>query len=582
MSAERRRSLAAVLAMLLVGAVAELVALGAVLPFLSLLASPERAREVRLLRDFLDAVGATSPSEIILVAAGIFAGATLFAGAVRLVLAWYSQAFVFKLGHEIGIEIQRRILGRPYTFHIANNTSETIAALEKIQLFVWNVLMPAMLATTSLALSAFIIAVLVYVDPVIAASAAAFFGATYLVVSSFTKDRLASNSTLINEAYAKRVQAVQESLGGIRDILIDRSQALHVEHFRRIDARLRRAQAVNSFIGTAPRYAIEALGMILIAALATMLTRQQGGLAGSLPTLGLLAIGAQRLLPLLQQVYYGWAQLRGNTAVAIDVAALYELPPPSAAETEPASALPFERTIALDDVTFAYPGRTEPALRTVSLTIGKGQRVGVIGKTGSGKSTLIDLLMGLLKPDQGEISIDGHALTDESRPRWQMQIAHVPQSVFLSDTSLANNIALKLDSASVDLDRVREAGRRAQLDEFVSTLPDGYDTQTGERGVRLSGGQRQRLGLARALYKRADVLILDEATSALDDETESAVMQALDDLQEQLTIVMIAHRLSTLARCDTIIRMENGAIAQIGTYEEVVKGERRAQGAGCG
>jgi ATP-binding cassette subfamily B protein len=232
--------------------------------------------------------------------------------------------------------------------------------------------------------------------------------------------------------------------------------------------------------------------------------------------------------------------------------------------------LPFERELALRGVGFSYPTADKPALECVDLVIRKGERVGFVGTTGSGKSTLIDLVMGLLEPDRGTLLVDDVALDDQNRARWQGRIAHVPQSIFLSDNSIAANIAFGEEAHDIDLERIREAARAAQIDDYVMSLPEGYATGTGERGIQLSGGQRQRIGIARALYKGADVLILDEATSALDEATEAAVIAALSDVDRRLTVLMIAHRLSTLESCDKLVQLEGGRVARIGRYREVV------------
>jgi ABC-type multidrug transport system fused ATPase/permease subunit len=306
--------------------------------------------------------------------------------------------------------------------------------------------------------------------------------------------------------------------------------------------------------------------MIVIAGTALLMAGREGGLSTALPVLGALALGAQRLLPLLQQIYQGWTSLSGNRAVGAQVLNLLSLP---IAQEKPAvsvTPLRFERCIQFEAVSFAYPARSRAALEDIDLTLPHGARIALIGRTGSGKSTLADLLMGLLEPTAGRITIDGVALTESTRRAWQQSIAHVPQSIFLADASIAHNIALGLPSEEVDMERVRAAAKCAQLDEHIESLPEGYLTAVGERGVRLSGGQRQRLGLARAIYKQAPVLVLDEATSALDHETEQAVMRALDELgREGQTIVIIAHRRSTLVGCDLIVRVEDGRVAEIGS-----------------
>ena len=571
MSATRRRQFAVLLVLLLLGAVAELATIGTVLPFLALLVDPSGAERLGPLAALLERLSGDRQHLLLMVTAA-FAVTALMAGIIRVALSWTTHAFIFRLGHELGVEIHKRLLYQPYTYHIQRNSSEFIAAHEKLQMLTFSVLLPLMLAGSAAIIAVFIMGILLYLDPVTAIIAAAAFCAIYVAVSFVTRRRIESNSKLIDAAHGHRIQLVQESLGGIRDIIIDQSQPFYVEQFRTTDIRFRDAQAVNLFIGAAPRFVIEAAGMAVIAAVALLLTGRSGGAAEALPALGALALGAQRLLPLLQQVYYGWAQAKGNWPVAASIVELLELPiADESALRAPLSPLPFNREIRFNNVTFCYPGRDERVLSEVGFRIEKGTRTALIGRTGSGKSTLTDLLMGLLEPSEGTITVDGVPLVGKARLAWQAQIAHVPQAIYLADSTIERNIAFGVPECEIDARRVQAAARQAQLDEFVSQLPDGYESRIGERGVRLSGGQRQRLGIARALYKNARVLILDEATSALDRETEAAVIRSIHGLDEALTIVMIAHRLSSIADCDAVIRLEQGRIVETGSFENVVR-----------
>lgn len=564
----RRRQFYAVIGLMLLGAFAELAAVGAVVPFLSLLADPSRAEKMPVVASLLRMLGADTRSEMVAAAAGAFCAAAIVAALIRLQLSWTSQSFVFLFGHEIAVEIHKRILLQPYSYHISHNTSELISALEKTHILVFNVLLQMMQAVTAALLSAFIIAILLYIDPFTALVSLTSFGILYILVSLFWRTRLRENSAAIDKGVRVNVQVLQESLGGIRDIIIDSSQDVFVEEFAESDRRLQLARSSNAFIGAAPRFIIEGAGMVLIATLALLVSTREGGVGGAVPILGAVALGAQRLLPLLQQIYYGWANVAGHWDAVIDVLGLLKLPVRRdiVADRRP---ITLRDRICVDNVQFSYPGRKEPVLTDITLTIPSGSRVALVGKTGSGKSTLADLLMGLLEPDYGKISVDGTPLTGENRRRWQRSIAHVPQAIFLADTSIARNIAF--GSADVDLERVEAAGHIAQLDEFVAQLPNGYDTLIGERGVRLSGGQRQRLGIARALYKGAPIVVLDEATSALDNETEAAVIRALDALgSEGRTTIMIAHRLTTVASCDIVVRLERGRLVEVGSFNEVI------------
>jgi ATP-binding cassette, subfamily B, bacterial PglK len=572
LSPQRRRHLYVLLTLMLLGAVAELATLGSLLPFLSLLAGVNQPARIPSLAHLFAAAGATTTREQISVAALLFGTIALIAGTLRMWLNWSTQMFIALLGHELSSEVQGRILMQPYTFHLTHNSSEAVAAMEKVQSLVIHVLLQLIYAVAAAFIALVIIGALIYVDPFTATIAAAAFSLLYILVSAATRARLARNSEAIRTTYEERVRIVQESVGGIRDVIVDGAQRLYLDAFAKVSRRYAMASATTAFIAAVPRFIIEAVGMAVIALVALLIADRQGGLALALPLLGAIALGAQRLLPLLQQVYHGWASISGHRSLLSEVLELLRLPAPAEGiRGSSIELLPLRDKISIERVSFTYPGSRMIVLEDVNLDIPRGLILGVVGKTGSGKSTLADLIMGLIEPTEGRMTIDGVPLTGVVRPRWQRGIAHVPQSIFLADASIERNIAFSVAVEHIDHDRVRFAAATAQLHDFVASLPDGYDTRIGERGIRLSGGQRQRLGIARAIYKQAPILILDEATSALDDVTEAAVMEALAALgHEGRTIILIAHRLSTVARCDLLVRVENGRVSAAGSYAKVV------------
>ena len=573
-SATRRWQLLALLLLMLLGSVAELATLGAVLPFLALLADPTVASKYTLLHKLFFALGWRSENILVPVTIS-FSLIAVGAAVVRMFLFWYIFRFTLNVGVDLSSDLYKIILYQPYSFHVSRNTSEIIAGLTKVQNVASNVIGPLAQGSVATLISLAIVSALVCIDPITAVIAGIGFALIYLVVTLIARRQLQENSKVIAAAETRRIQAVQEGLGGIRDVLIDGAQSVYVTRFWKTAVSQSRAQSANQFIAGAPRYMIESLGMVLIAGIACWLSLREGGLSAAIPMLGALAVGAQKLMPLMQQIYYSWAAINGNKNNLRDVVALLDQPiPEEYFKLSLRDSLPFQRDITLCNLSFRYRQDGPEIVRQLNLKIPRGGRVGFVGKTGSGKSTLVDLIMGLLEPTGGSIEIDGRALSSANQRAWRARIAHVPQSIYLADASLAENIAFGVNPSDIDHERVRESARKAQLSEFIETLPSGYDTLVGERGVRLSGGQRQRIGLARALYKPADVLFLDEATSALDTETEQSVMQSIDALGREITVLMIAHRLSTLQSCDRIFELREGSLFREGDYEEIVLSAR--------
>jgi ATP-binding cassette subfamily B protein len=572
LSAKRRRQFKGVFVLTIVSAFAELASLGAVIPFIAVLTEPDILLKWPIIARFAHALGIDTPDQLLLPITISFAVIALIAGAVRMLLLWASARITFAGGADLSSEVYRRTLYQPYSVHVARNSSDVISGItNKVGSTVLGVMFPLMtLISAGVSLCATLITLLI-IDPWLALGAGLGFGACYGVITAFSRRRLRANSRQIASEYTLVVKALQEGLGGIRDVLLDGSQPVYCDVYRRADHALRRAQAGNVFIAQSPRFSMEAIGMLLIAGLAFGLSRQSHGVAAALPALGALALGAQRLLPALQQVYSAWATIAGSHASFEDTIELLDQPLPQDVALPRPAPMPFRHEMRFDRVRFRYALDGPWVLDQLDLVIPKGTRVGLVGGTGSGKSTTLDLLMGLLQPTEGSIAIDGLVLNGNTVRAWQACIAHVPQSIFLADTTLLHNIAFGLPADAIDPERARRAAQQAQICDFIDSMPQGFHSLVGERGVRLSGGQRQRIGIARALYKEASVLVLDEATSALDNSTERSVMDAIDGLSRDLTILMIAHRLSTVRRCDTILELEHGRLIAQGPYEQLLK-----------
>jgi ABC-type multidrug transport system fused ATPase/permease subunit len=557
----RRRQFYLVLVLMVLSSFSEMFTIGAVVPFLSALASPGRLYAEPAAQPLIRALGIASPERLLLPLTLIFASGALVAGAMRLAVLWATTRASFAAGADISIDIYRRTLHQPYAIHVARNSSEVIGGIvSKAASVILGTLMPLVTMFGSALVVTTIVATLIAIEPATALAALGGFGTFYGIITLLVRRRLARSGEEVARQQTEVVKCLQEGLGGIRDVLIDGSQNSYTEIYRRADTLSRRAQASITFVSNSPRFGIEALGMVLIAGLALNLSRNSGGLATSIPVLGALALGAQALLPALQAGYLSWSTLRANEATLRDTLRLLDQPLPEHAGKPNPAPIPFGRSIDLSNVGFRYAPDGPWVLRNVDLHIPKGARIGFKGTTGGGKSTLLDVVMALLEPTEGRLLVDGLPVTEGNRRAWQVRIAHVPQSIYLADSSIAENIAFGVPADRIDPERVASSARQAQIADLIGTLPEGYATRVGERGVRLSGGQRQRIGIARALYKQASVIIFDEATSALDGETEEAVMNAIEGLGRDLTLLIVAHRLSTLHGCDWVVDVSGSGV----------------------
>jgi ATP-binding cassette, subfamily B, bacterial PglK len=568
LSRRRRSQLALMFGLTLVSAIAEVASLGAVIPLVAILASPDVVLQKPMIREVVNSLGLGAHDDLRWAVTVLFAVAALAASFIRFLLIYVTAHLNYSIGHELGKEVFRRTIYQPYEVHVSRNSSEIVAALAKVDEVV-NTLYALLNFISALLMSTFILLTLVLIAYFVAMVMILAFGAMYGVVFYFTRMRLARNSEAINSAYGQRIQVVEEALGGIRDILLDRTQSVFVKRFSETDWNMRQADASNLVMGPSPRIAAEAVGMVLIAFLAYYLTGARTGFATALPILGAITLGAQRLLPLMQQIYQGWVTVNRNRLALYDVVDLLQQPIAKGALTQ-VEPFKFKHEIKLDRVSFRYQPTGPLVLDDFDLTIAKGARIGFVGATGSGKSTLVDLIIGLLQPSSGQVSVDGAPLADAAtRFAWQATISHVPQTIYLVDGSFAENIAFGVPPKEIDRERVRLAAQRARIADFIESFATGYDTSVGERGIRLSGGQRQRVGIARALYKHASLLVFDEATSALDSDTERSVIESINNLGRDLTLLMIAHRTSTLRACDVIHKLEGGKIVRSGTYNEI-------------
>ncbi|MBW7856871.1 MAG: ABC transporter ATP-binding protein [Leptonema sp. (in: Bacteria)] len=550
---------------------AEVLSLGAVLPFIGVMIQPEELWKHHLIGPVFSALGVKSAGELRLPITLIFISFTLLSGVMRLLHLYVSNRLTFAIGADFSYDMYRRTLFQPYSIHVARNSSVIHAGLGKVEVAISGFLNPVVMLFGNIVIFIGLLSTLLVIDPIVSILTFIGFTTIYFIITKVSRHKLTDFSRSLSVNDIRVSKAVHEGLGGIRDVLLDASQDIFTEEYRLADRPRRHAQAGMIIISSSPRFAVEAVGMSFIALVAYWLAGQTTSMTSStMTTLGVLALGAQRMLPMLQQGYISYTQIMGNRHSLYDALELLNQPIDESVYGKNRINLRFEKSIVLNNVAFQYTSEAPFVLNFLNLEIQKGSRIGFMGPTGSGKSTLIDIIMGLLEPTDGNIEIDGVPLVANNRRSWQQQIAHVPQSIYLSDVSIAENIAFGVQAKDIDIDRVKHAAKLAQIAHFIESQPKSYQTFVGERGVRLSGGQRQRIGIARALYKNATVIVFDEATSALDNETEKAVIDAVETIGRDVTIIMIAHRLTTLQRCDLIFELSNGQVVRSGSYATMV------------
>ncbi len=569
-------------AMMVMG-VGEMLGVASVLPFMQLIADPGALQGDTLVADLYERFGFASP-QAALFASGVFLlGVITVNNVFAATTQWLMQRYAWGLNHRLSTDLLGSYLDQPYAFFLGRNTSElNRTLLAAVHSVITGVIIPALQIAARGISALLIVIVLAIVNPQLALLLGVLFGGSYALVYAVVRR---SQHRLGWEQFnnnGRRFMIAQEALGGIKDVKMLGREPEFMRRFAEPSQRYSVAAAHNQIVSRIPRYALEtvAFGGILVVLLIAI--RQQQDVTRLLPQLTLYAFAGYRLMPALNELFASVITIRFNTAALMslheDLTAEWGGAPvvatPSAkstaGETQQGGAL-----VAFDRVSFRYPETEEVTLHDVSFTVESRQVVGLVGSTGAGKTTMVDLFLGLLEPTGGAIRVAGMALTPSNGGRWRDRCGYVPQDVFLSDDTIAANIAFGLPQTEVDMDAVHAAAKTAQIHEFISGLADGYGTAIGERGVRLSGGQRQRIGIARALYHDPDVLVMDEATNALDSITETAVIDTIHALAHKKTLIVIAHRLSTVRDCDQIYVLDGGTIVAQGTFDELYESDSR-------
>jgi len=566
----KRRSVLIFILMIIVS-FSEVISIGAILPFLGVLTSPELVYQNAFMQPIIQTLELSSANQLVLPLTIGFIVATLIAGVMRITLLNAINHFERVVGTDLNIDVYRNTLYQSYRDHIDRNSSYIVSLItKKTDVVIRGTFRAALTLVSSVLILIGIVSVLIMINVEVALGVLGGFGLIYWGISRYTRKRRAINSQRIANEHTKMIKVLQEGMGGIRDILINASQQFYCSLFRNSDVHLRRAIADNDFIALSPRFAIEALGMTLVAILAYYMSQSANEAEDIVPILGAIAMGAQRLLPVLQAIYSSVSNIDGSRHSLQEVLDLLSQTLPNYAEQPPAIPMSFKKEIRLNNLSFRYGENIPMVLNRINLTLTKGKSIGFIGVTGCGKSTLLDIIMGLLSPTEGVLTVDGVVVTMNNIRNWQANIAHVSQEIYLSDSTIEENIAFGQHKNNIDFNLVKQAAERAGIAKLIESWPNQYQTYIGERGMRLSGGQRQRIGIARALYKQANVLILDEATSALDSKTEESVIESIKAFSDDITVMMIAHRVTTLRDCDYIVELDDGSV-RIGSYDDLCK-----------
>jgi len=569
LSKNHQKNFVSLIFLMIIVAIAEMFTIASVVPFLGVIAAPDKVFNLDIFQGLISYLELTSPNQIILPITIIFVIAAIFSGLMRGFLLWANIKFSFSSGSDLSVKMYERTIYQPYSVHLNRNSSQVISGVTIKTNILIQIIGQVLVLLTNLFIVTSILIILLYLNPLVAIIVFSFFGFSYFCIFKFTQKKLSNNSNLISSKLTLIIKNLNEGLGCIRDIVLTGKQPYYVDLYKRADFGLRKAQGSIQFISLSPRYVMDAVGIVVIAIIAYFMTLQNTGILEAIPFLGALGLGAQKILPLMQQSWSAISTIKGNHGSLEDTFNLIEQSTPINFEKKNIPSLPFKKEILLKNISFRYSSKLPFVIKNFNLSIKKGSRIGFIGKTGSGKSTIMDIVMGLLDPTEGLFLVDGKIVSKKNMRNWQRIVSHVPQVIFLSDASIEENIAFGIPVDEIDHNRIKSVAKMAQIDELIESLPKKYKSLIGERGVRLSGGQRQRIGIARALYNNAEIIIFDEATSSLDTETERVVMESINSLSKNLTILIIAHRITTLKNCDVIISLENGNIVNTGSYNEI-------------
>lgn len=575
LSDEQRKKFYALQVLVILMAFTELLGIASIAPFMALVGDMSLLEKDGIYSKLYNLSGVSNPVDFL-----FFTGfGVLIALTISTVVSMFTTWRLSLYGSSVGVELADRLythyMRQNWLFHASHSSAQLTKQVASESGRISNgIIQPLMQMNAKVVLAIFISISIIIYNPIVALAGLLMFSLGYLLMYKFVRKALVLNGTTLSSVATNRFRLMNEGFGGIKDVLLLNRNKDFIDRFAIEGNIFAKAQGLNTTISQVPRFFIELLAFgAMIGLVLILIKTHHGDLGAVLPILAVYALACFKLLPALQQIYASVTTMKGNTAafesVKDDLIESQEKFTPK--KNLSPSCLSLTEGVRLQNIEFAYPNKFTNAVDNVSISIPVNTTIGIVGSSGSGKSTLIDIILGLLPPQKGRIYVDNTLITDDNKRDWQNLLGFVPQSIFLSEGSIAENIAFGIPADEIDYDHVLRAIDLAHLTELIEDLPDGMHTKVGERGVQLSGGQRQRIGIARALYNEADVLVFDEATSALDGITEKIIMDAIHDFTGKKTIIMIAHRLKTVQKCDTIFLMEKGKVIDQGSYKSLVE-----------
>lgn len=559
-------------AWVLIVALMDVIGIASIMPFIGVLSNPELIQTNEYLAKLYEFSGCQSSHDFLFLLGVIVFFLLLISLSLKAISVYVQTRFTLKIEYSLGRRLLSGYLNQPYEWFLNQNSSELgKSILAEVHSVIVGGFAPMMGVITHGIVAVTILILLLFVDAFLALVVFITLTTSYFLIFKALKKLLKGIGQTRFDSNHQRFSAINEVFGGIKDVKLGGLEDIYLEKFAKPSLAYSKSNAASQVINIMPRFALEAVAFGGLLLMILYMMSMNDNIEAVLPIIALYALAGYRLLPALQQIYEGFSKLKFSTPAVKklhnDLTKLKKI-----TENSERHSILFSKSIELKNVIFSYHKSKKPAIDNISLVIPAYKSIGFVGPTGSGKSTIVDIILGLLSPHEGEVRIDSKALDASNCREWQKNIGYVPQHIYLSDDTIEANISFSEHKNHIDKAAVMRAAKIASLHEFISKdLPEGYDTVVGERGVRLSGGQRQRIGIARALYHSPRLLVLDEATSALDNITERAVMDAVANINHEITIIMIAHRLSTVRECDKIFFLEEGKIKLEGTYSDLVK-----------